>query len=97
MLPYATGGTTEGYRNGHTVRRQMRVVGRYLFVTYENGRVLVVDVADPKHPTPIRELWTSLPARESFVTGRFFTTYTEASFPYPAPPEAKDQVIELCQ
>jgi hypothetical protein len=75
----------------------MHVAGRHLFLTNQWGGVLVMDVGDPLHPTEVGELWTALPGREHFVSERFLTTYTEASFPFPAPEQHRDQVIELCK
>jgi hypothetical protein len=75
----------------------MHVAGRHLFLTNQWGGVLVMDVADPLHPTEIGELWTLQPARDHFVSERFLTTYTDASFPFPAPEQHRDQVIELCK
>ncbi len=75
----------------------MHVAGRHLFLTNQWGGVAVLDFADPLHPVDLGELWTSMPGREHFVSERFLTTYIDSSFPFPAPEQHQDQVIELCK
>ncbi|MDB4947008.1 MAG: repeat protein [Labilithrix sp.] len=83
--------------NASARRSTMHVAGHHLFLTNEWGGVLVVDVSTPTAPRSLGELWTSLPGRDHFVSDRTLRVYTEASFPFPAPAAAQDQIIELCK
>ena len=74
----------------------MNIASHFLFLSNGWGGVFVMDLANPTKPQPLGDLWTPLPARTSFLSERFLTTFTESSFPFPAPPDQRDQVIQLC-
>lgn len=74
----------------------VRVAGKQAFVSNMWGGITVIDLADPTKPVSRGDLWTSMPARRSFVRDRFLTTYTQASWPLAEPGDA-DQILELCK
>ncbi len=74
----------------------VRVAGKQAFVSNMWGGITVIDLADPTKPVSRGDLWTSMPARRSFVRDRFLTTYTQAGFPLAEPGDA-DQILELCK
>jgi hypothetical protein len=75
----------------------MRWDGHRVFVSNEWGGIFTMDLTDPAKPKALTEYWTPMPARGIFVSERYLTTFTIADFPYPAPVDARDQVIEMCK
>ncbi len=83
--------------NSSPTLARLRIEPPLVYLSNQWGGVLVLDVSDPSDPTPVRELWTPVPARESYMHGRFLTVHGYAGFPYPAPSRQLDQVMELCR